>query len=87
MKSVWGFLLFMGVACLLLGFINYVETKGLVNLRMWVDRRWLNRKRNTSTPTAQMMRDYSEWWARAAIPIAVLGGLLAVVGAIGVLAR
>lgn len=56
-------------------------------MQIWADRLWPNRTRDPNSADSQLMRDYSETWTRASIPIAVLGGLLAVVGAIGVLAR
>lgn len=87
MKSIWGFLLFMGVAFILLGTLNYVLSRGRERIHTWADRRWPNRTRDPNSADSQLMRDYSETWARAAIPIAVLGGLLAVIGVIGVLAR
>ena len=82
-KSVWGFLLFTGVAFLLLGTLNYMLSRGRERIHIWADKLLPNRKRDPNSANSQMMRDYSEWWARAAIPIAVLGGLLAVIGVIG----
>lgn len=87
MKSLWGYLLFIGVGVFCLGAMNYLLERARDRLGKCGEKWTPNRNPDTESPSAQFARDYSRAGGQSAGPLMLIGGLLAIVGLIGVLAR